>query len=151
MSNPTAKANPYRPLLDELRATFESNASKSLEWRKDALRRLLRMFTEGDNLRLWIDARISDLGGGEAVAISEVKTVTSEIVHCLAHLDEWAADRPAALGDPGREGEGLDRRTVRPTPKGVVLTIGAWNFPINLQWLPVVDAGEFMHLRVLYR
>ena len=65
MSIPTAKANPYRPLLDELRATFESNASKSLEWRKDALRSLLRMFTEGDNLRLWIDARISDLGGGE--------------------------------------------------------------------------------------
>lgn len=132
--------NPYQPLLDELRSTFESNVTKDLAWRKDTLRRLLRIFTDDGNLQLWVDARISDLGGGDAVAISEIKTVTSEIVHCLAHVEEWAADRPTGLGDPGREIEGLDRRTIRPTPKGVTLTIGAWNFPINLQWLPVIDA-----------
>lgn len=136
----SGNANPYQPLLDELRTTFESNVTKNVAWRKNVLKQMLKMFTEGSNLQKWVDARISDLGGGEFVGLSEIKTVTSEIVHCLEDLDEWVKDIPAGLGDPSREVEGFDRRVIRPTPKGVALTIGAWNFPINLQWVPVVDA-----------
>ena len=133
-------ANPYQPLLDELVTTFDSGITKSLEWRKSTLESLLKVFTKPKNVQKWLDARIADLGGGEVVGISEILTVKGEIVHALESLDEWAADRPAGLGDPTREVEGQDRRIVRPTPKGVTLTIGTWNFPINLQFVPVVDA-----------
>jgi len=131
-------SNPYQPMLDELRATFESNVTKDLEWRKATLKAMLKMFTEGDNLEKWVEARISDLGGGYAVGASEIITVTDEIKHCLECIDEWAADRPAGLRER-IEIEGKDRRVVRPTPKGVTLTIGSWNFPINVQWAPVVN------------
>lgn len=113
--------------------------TKDTAWRKATLKSMLKMFTDGDNTKLWVEARISDLGGGYGVATSEIKTVVSEITHCLDELDEWAKDRPAGLGNPASEIDGHDKRVVRPTPKGVTLTIGAWNFPINLQWVPVVD------------
>ena len=64
------------------------------------------MFTDGDNTKLWVEARISDLGGGYGVATSEIKTVVSEITHCLDELDEWAKDRPAGLGNPASEIDG---------------------------------------------
>jgi len=135
MSSP----NPYQPMLDELKKTFESNVTKDLQWRKSTLKSMLKMFTEGDNLKLWVEARISDLGGGYAVGVHEIRSVVNEITHCLDEIDDWAADRHAGLGNPASEIEGKDKRVVRPTPKGVTLTIGAWNFPINLQFLPVVD------------
>jgi len=113
MSSP----NPYQPMLDDLKKTFESNVTKDLQWRKATLKSMLKMFTEGDNLKLWVEARISDLGGGYAVGVSEIRTVVNEITHCLDKIDDWAADRHAGLGNPASEIEGKDKRVVRPTPK----------------------------------
>ncbi len=132
--------NPYGPLLDDLVTTFESNVTKDLTWRKATLQSMLKMFTEKDNAQKWVDARISDLGGGEVIALKEIQSATHEILNCLENIDTWAADRPAGLGNPLAEVEGLDRRLVRPTPKGVTLTVGAWNFPIWTLYVPVIDS-----------
>jgi aldehyde dehydrogenase (NAD+) len=43
----------------------------------------------------------------------------------LANLESWTADRPA------KHDWALGRSFMRPEPKGVVLIIGAWNFPIK--------------------
>jgi len=56
----------------------------------------------------------------------------------INQLDKWAADRPAPLGDPLFELP-MDRRVIRPTPKGVVLILSAWNFNISLCLEPLVD------------
>ena len=123
-------------IFSDLQATFESGLTKDLQWRKDALRKLDAMLRE--NYEEIVDAFIQDLGGGDVRVIVEIDTVLEAVKCALANLDEWAADRPAALGNLPAEVPGLDRRLVRPTPKGVTLVIGAWNYPINLLLDPAV-------------
>uniref|UniRef100_A0A7S1BIS4 Aldehyde dehydrogenase n=2 Tax=Corethron hystrix TaxID=216773 RepID=A0A7S1BIS4_9STRA len=127
----------YRDIYDELNATFESQLTKDLAWREKVLLRTLDMFRE--NHDAWTSAVIADLGGGRVRAVMEIGTVCDEVRTCISHLRRWAADRPASLGDPISELPLLDRRVVRPAPKGVVLVLGTWNFPINLAFVPLID------------
>jgi aldehyde dehydrogenase (NAD+) len=70
------------------------------------------------------------------VDLTEVFPVTSEIKHAIRHLSKWMRPRrvttPMAL---------LGARSyVHYEPKGVVLVIAPWNFPINLTFGPLVTA-----------
>lgn len=76
----------------------------------------------------------ADLGGGMGRLFGELIMGVPNIEKALASLDEWAADQPQlhewALG----------RSFLRPEPKGVVLIIGAWNFPLHLVLTPLIGA-----------
>jgi aldehyde dehydrogenase (NAD+) len=70
------------------------------------------------------------------VDLTEIYVVTSEIKHAVRHLKKWMKPRKV-------------RRTlatittkawIRYEPKGVVLIISPWNFPINLTLGPMVSA-----------
>ena len=125
-----------KTIFDELESTFEAGVTKDLIWRKSVLRKCSAMILE--NHQAWTDALIEDLGGGEIRAVLEIADVTAGIDHALAHMDAWAADRRLGVGDPLAEIPGLDRRLRRPTPKGVCLTISAWNLPITILLSPAV-------------
>ncbi len=133
-------ANAYQAAFDELQSTFESDITKDLAWRKRTLRQILAMFQGEENCAKWTAALVSDLGGGEVRALMEIAAITEEIHTCLSNLDTWAADRPASLGDPTAEIPFLDKRVIRPTPKGTMLIIGTWNFPSAVLFMPLVDA-----------
>jgi len=70
------------------------------------------------------------------VDLTEVFPVTSEIKHARRHLSKWM--RPNRVKTPMAL---LGARSyVHYEPKGVVLIIAPWNFPINLTFGPLVAA-----------
>ena len=70
------------------------------------------------------------------VDLTEIYPITSDIKHVVRHLSKWMRPRRvktpmALLGS---------RSHIHYEPKGVVLIIAPWNFPINLTFGPLVSA-----------
>jgi aldehyde dehydrogenase (NAD+) len=67
---------------------------------------------------------------------AELYACVNEINYALRHLDKWIKPRRAGfrLTIPGTSGY------VAAVPKGCVLIIAPWNYPINLGLIPVINA-----------
>jgi aldehyde dehydrogenase (NAD+) len=81
---------------------------------------------------LWADYRKP----AAEVDLTEIYAVIGEARHAMRHLRSWMRGRrvapaPALLGSRSR---------ITYEPKGVVLIISPWNFPINLSLGPLVSA-----------
>ena len=124
-------------IFNDLQTAFESDVTKDIQWRKSTLNTFYSMLK--DNYEEWTNAFLQDLGGGSVRAMMEIAMVMDEITFVLANIDRWAKDRSMPLGDPTYEFRWLDKRVVRPTPKGVCLVISAWNFPIDLLFRPAIN------------
>jgi aldehyde dehydrogenase (NAD+) len=68
--------------------------------------------------------------------LTEIKTTIDEVQYAIDHLDEWMA--PSRVGTP-RLYAGT-RSEIRYEPKGVVLILAPWNYPLNLTLGPLVSA-----------
>ncbi|SOB98989.1 aldehyde dehydrogenase (NAD+) [Rhodobacter sp. JA431] len=82
-------------------------------------------------------ALAADLGKPPVeVRISEIIPILSEIRHTSKHLKRWAKPRRVwpTLSMLGTRG------TIRPEPKGTVLIIAPWNYPLCLALGPLVSA-----------
>ncbi len=70
------------------------------------------------------------------VDLTEIYIITSEIKHTIRNLKRWM--KPQSVGTPlpllG------SRSYIQYQPKGVVLIIAPWNFPVNLIFAPLVSA-----------
>ncbi len=82
-------------------------------------------------------ALAEDLGKSSMEAwTTEIGFVLNDIAHIRSHLDGWAKPRrvkvPLTL-QPGRS-------RIVPEPKGVVLVIAPWNYPVQLTLSPVAAA-----------
>ena len=70
------------------------------------------------------------------VDLTEIKAVTKEAEHAIAQLDDWMApdrvDSPLLFSG--------SRSEIRYEPKGVVLIMAPWNYPVNLTLGPLVGA-----------
>ena len=119
----------YHAMLRDLRATFRSGATKKLEWRKQQLRQLILLFTE--NADAIMEAIHADLGGSYLRGVFDMGAVEQARL-ALASLDGWAKDESVSFGSA------LGSSYVRREPKGVVLNISPWNFPVNLALDPLV-------------
>ena len=117
------------------RASFRAGRTRPASWRRaqlEALKALLKKEESAIFEALWADLRKPRL---EAY-LTEVGFVIGEIDDALEHLEKWM--RPerkhtSLLAQPGRSYTTHD-------PLGVVLIIGAWNYPINLLLAPLVGA-----------
>ncbi len=70
------------------------------------------------------------------VDLIEIYKVTSDIKHTKAHLSRWM--KPHTVATPLSQ---LGTKSyIHYEPKGVVLIISPWNFPINLTFGPLVSA-----------
>ncbi|MEM6409759.1 MAG: aldehyde dehydrogenase family protein, partial [Pseudomonadota bacterium] len=122
-------------LVDRLRATFASGRTKSLAWRREQLRALGDAVAQNET-RI-VEALRADLRkpAGEA-AISEVDYLTKECGYAVKKLSGWA--KPRRVGTPLA---GLPAASmILPEPFGVALIIGAWNYPIQEVFGPLVGA-----------
>ncbi|WP_444455604.1 aldehyde dehydrogenase family protein [Rhodobacter capsulatus] len=82
-------------------------------------------------------ALAADLGKPAVeVRISEIIPILSEIRHSARHLKSWARVRRVR---PTLSMIGT-RATIRPEPKGTVLIIAPWNYPLCLALGPLVSA-----------
>ncbi|CAH2089350.1 unnamed protein product [Euphydryas editha] len=135
LSNTKQKPVNIPEIIQEAHNTFNSGKTKPLEWRKKQLQNLLRMYEENKNAM--IDALAKDLRRCKMEAILlEVDYLINDLINTLNNFDEWTKpERPSkAIINV------LDDVVIYNDPYGVVLIIGAWNYPLQLLLLPMAGA-----------
>ncbi|KAM4824178.1 aldehyde dehydrogenase family 3 member A2 isoform X1 [Urocitellus parryii] len=122
-------------LVQQLRQTFRSGRSRPLRFRLQQLEALRRMVQEREKDIL--SAIAADLCKSEFNAYSqEVITVLGEIDLMLGNLHEWVTAKPVKKNLLTM----MDEAYIQPEPLGVILIIGAWNYPFVLTMQPLVGA-----------
>src|SRR5947208_13366877 len=124
-----------RHLVARLRRTFDQGRTRPASWRKDQLRQMQRLLTDGESELT--EALRADLGRADIESwTAEIRFVWREIDHMLRHLDAWMAPErvpiPVVL-QPARA-------VILREPLGVALVIGPWNYPVHLLLLPMAAA-----------
>lgn len=122
-------------IVAALRATFRSQRTRPLDWRRGQLRALRRMLVERE--AEFVEALRQDLGKPALESfVTEIGIVRGEIDHALRHLRGWTHGKrvpvPLAL-------QPASARVV-PQPLGVVLVIAPWNYPLQLLLAPLCGA-----------
>ena len=89
----------YHALVSRHRKYFRTGATRSLEWREGQLTALRAMMTDRAEAfygSLWADLRRNRTDAD----LTDVKYLTSEAEHALAHLRGWM--KPAPVSTPRR-------------------------------------------------
>ena len=119
-----------------LHNTFKTGKTKSLAWRKWQLKNMFWMVA--DNEEAIAKALNTDLNRHEFESYyADIEGVKKDILHTLAHVEEWAADE---MPDAGFLFGTLGSARIRKEPLGVALIIGTWNFPFIVTLTPLVAA-----------
>lgn len=121
--------------MKSARAFVASGQTLPLDFRRGQLRRLADMIAARESV--WIDALAADLGKPASESrMAEIGWVLNDVRHALRNLASWsrASKRRSPLGlRPGRS-------YVQPQPRGVVLILAPWNYPLQLLFSPLVAA-----------
>ncbi|XP_061104093.1 aldehyde dehydrogenase family 3 member A2-like [Conger conger] len=122
-------------VVEQAREAFLSGRSRPLKFRVQQLKSLRRLFQEREEeiaaaLKQDINKSQYDLQLFELIGIQ------SEIRLAIERLAEWAAPRPVEKSLLTL----TDRVFIQPEPLGVVLIIGAWNYPWAVTLQPLIGA-----------
>ncbi|MBQ9715285.1 MAG: aldehyde dehydrogenase [Clostridia bacterium] len=123
----------YTQLLQKQRDFFDTNATKSVAFRIDALKKIYN-WTK-NNVDKISQALKSDLNKSafEAYA-TEIGIVLGEISHTLKHIKKWA--KPKKVRTPLTSFKA--KSYVYSEPYGVTLIMSPWNYPFQLAIVPLV-------------
>ncbi len=122
-------------IVDHARSGFERGLTRSMSWRRgqlDAMEAMLR-----ENADRFLDALASDLHKPATEAwTTEIGFTLADIDHQRSHLEQWAEPRKVKVP------LAFQPATARivPEPKGVVLIIAPWNYPLQLLLSPMAAA-----------
>lgn len=121
--------------LRRLRASFEAGRTRPLEWRRAQLAAIERMLEERE--ADFAEALRLDLNKSRYESfLSETSFVIEEAKFAHRHLARWMRGsrvRTPMMAQPGRS-------RIVPEPKGVVLIIAPWNYPLSMVLAPLVGA-----------
>jgi aldehyde dehydrogenase (NAD+) len=122
-------------ILEKQRDFFASSATKEVQFRIRQLKLLSQTIRQNENQLL--QALKFDLNkpAFEAYA-SEILMVLEEIDYALKHIKYWTKPQKVATGLT----QFLASNYIYTEPLGVVLIIGAWNYPLQLTIAPLVNA-----------
>ncbi len=121
--------------LEESRAYFDTGETRSVSFRKEALRRLREEIVLREDQIL--SALEADLGKPAFEAWgSEIGMVLEEISYIRRRLSRWA--KPKRVPTPVAHFP--SRSSVHPEPIGVALILAPWNYPFQLALAPLVGA-----------
>ncbi len=113
--------------FDDLKTTFYSGRTKDQRWRAEQLTALERMMSERESYL--IDALRQDLGKHALESwMAEISYVAEDAAYCRKNLRRWM--KPKRISTPVVAMPG--KSWIQPEPLGVVLVIGAWNYPLML-------------------
>jgi aldehyde dehydrogenase (NAD+) len=141
-----ARTGPARPgggsgavdaaaVLGTLRHAYASGRTRSTGWRLEQLRGIEALVTEHEDELL--QAMADDFGKPRFEAwMTDLMPVAAEASHAASRLTRWMRPRwkwPGRANLPGRSW------TV-PEPKGTVLVMAPWNYPVQLALVPLVAA-----------
>lgn len=114
---------------------FQTDITKDLAFRHDALKNLLAAIKENESAIY--DALQKDLGkSAQESYMTEVGLVISAIHNALRHLDKWA--KPQRRKTPLTHFPA--KSYIYKEPYGVVLIMSPWNYPFFLTLSPLVGA-----------
>jgi len=122
--------------VERLRSTFQRNKTRPLQWRKQQLLQIQKMFKE--NEVLFKEVLLKDLGHKSrffAEAI-EFNQIYEEIGMALNKLDEWVKPEPQSTPLVMQPASSFIMRE----PFGLVLIIAPWNYPLSLLICPLIGA-----------
>ncbi len=110
-----------------LRDSFSANKTKSLKWRKWQLKQLYWLLDENEDALL--SAMLEDLHRHPFESFStDIGETKTEVLEMVDHLEKWAqGDAPPNAGFLFGK---IGKAWIRKEPFGLVLIIGAWNYPI---------------------
>ncbi len=121
--------------FEKARSAFESRRTRSVAWRIDQLRSIERLVSEGEDEL--VRAMAKDFGKPRVEAwATDLAPVAGWAAHARRRVRKWM--RPAHTW-PGRTNLPGRAWTV-PEPRGTVLVISPWNYPVQLALAPVVSA-----------
>ncbi|HVZ56441.1 MAG TPA: aldehyde dehydrogenase [Chitinophagaceae bacterium] len=121
--------------LEPMRRYFDSGMTRDRRFRQEQLDRLHRAVIQREQdiaAALYSDLKKSP----EEAWATETGLLIQEIQYARRRLPRWMAPRRVPtnlLNLPSRS-------RIYPEPKGVVLIIGTWNFPLQLLLIPLVGA-----------
>ncbi|PWN49451.1 aldehyde dehydrogenase [Violaceomyces palustris] len=122
-------------IVADLRATFLTGKTRPIEYRKNQLKQLAYMLK--DHTDDFVESIRKDLGRSRFESVfAEIMGATNEIIETINNLDKWAKPEKPWAGVAWA----MHAPTIRKEPKGTVLVIGAWNYPITVQIGPVIGA-----------
>lgn len=105
--------------------------------RLERIRRIERYLLDEQRMREWTEALRLDLGRSpEESKVIELLPMLAAFRHLYVNLREWVKDQPAPVP---LAMSGLKAWT-RYEPKGHVLIIAPWNYPLQLTVLPLMHA-----------
>lgn len=131
----TGLATDIPAVVARMRATYATGRTRDLEWRRTQLRALERLVV--DNEEAIAAALKTDLGRQPFEAwLADVASTAAEAADAAKNVGKWAKRRYRLLELSQLPGMGW----VEYEPYGVVLVIGAWNFPFALTLGPAVGA-----------
>lgn len=122
--------------VETIRKTFRTNKTKDIKFRMQQIRKLY--WGVRDNAHLIEEALKKDMNKCQFEAqLTEIEWVKNEAIDVANRVEEWAKDEtipglPAAFW--------AMKPRIRNEPLGVILIIGAFNFPIQLNLVPVIGA-----------
>jgi len=121
--------------VERARKAFQTGRSKPLEYRIRQLKNLQRLFTEKQ--KEIAEAVKKDLNKSEVgTQLYETLGLEGEINLAVKKVKEWAAPRPVEKNLLTIS----DTVYIQPEPLGVVLIIGAWNYPWAVTIQPLIGA-----------
>jgi aldehyde dehydrogenase (NAD+) len=121
--------------VSSLRASFASGVLRTAAQRRAVLLAFQQMLVEGREELCAALQRDLNKNSVEAY-LMEVNTIEHEVQLMLDRLEELMAPERVStnlINLPGTS-------EIRKDPMGVVLIIGAWNYPVNLSLMPLVGA-----------
>ena len=122
-------------MIENQQVFFQTHLSKNVLWRLDQLRLLKKSIeTYEDEILLALE---SDLGKAQFESyVNEVLIVKRTLKHTIKHLHRWSAVRNVStnLLSFGKKAK------VYPEPRGTVLIISPFNYPVQLSLIPLITA-----------
>lgn len=119
-----------------LRKAFNSNVTKNAAWRVKQLKNLEKLLSENENEIC--EALKKDLNKHRQESVLyEIGMTKNAITHILNNFEEYVKPTKVTPQFPLNVSYSA---YVQHQPYGVVLVIGAWNYPFQLTLVPLVGA-----------
>ncbi|KAI0646628.1 aldehyde dehydrogenase [Trametes meyenii] len=119
-----------------LTATFRAGTTRPLVYRRRQLLQLARMLQTHHTA--FEDAILADLNRPRIeTTVAEVAHVITSALNAAENFEGWATPQPCPTEEAWRSGWNA---TVYKEPKGVVLLISPWNYPLVLTLNPLIGA-----------
>ncbi|URD49821.1 aldehyde dehydrogenase family protein [Chroococcidiopsis sp. CCNUC1] len=125
----------YSELLRQQREFFQTGKTRSIDFRLAQLKILKQAIVEYEiaiNEALQADLHKPVV----EIYLTEITVVKKEIDYAIKHLKSWIKPHKAAVPLEQLPGAGK----IYPEPRGIVLIISPWNYPLQLAITPLVGA-----------